>query len=153
MIRFKHYNLIAFIGWILWLPMVISAKVEPDKVTRQIIGRRIVPMINICVEGQPCAENAYIPPAANREPWSGATVYKLHCSTCHEKGQLGAINVHDSVAWKAKAIVGYDKLLEVVITGVGAMPKKGTCTSCSDAELKDAIKYMVEFNSNSAKKE
>jgi len=37
---------------------------------------------------------------------------------------------------------GLDGLLAKAITGLNAMPPKGTCGECSDAELKAAIQKM-----------
>lgn len=37
---------------------------------------------------------------------------------------------------------GLDGILAKAITGINAMPPKGTCADCSDEELKGAIKKM-----------
>ena len=37
---------------------------------------------------------------------------------------------------------GLDGILAKAITGINAMPPKGTCADCSDDELKGAIKEM-----------
>jgi cytochrome c5 len=39
---------------------------------------------------------------------------------------------------------GVDGLLATAISGLNAMPPKGTCAACSDEELKVAIEYMLK---------
>ena len=43
---------------------------------------------------------------------------------------------------RAKEQGGLDGLLAKAISGINAMPPKGTCADCSDDELKAAIKHM-----------
>ena len=40
--------------------------------------------------------------------------------------------------------VGMDALMVSTLNGIGAMPAKGLCMSCSDNELADAVVYMVD---------
>jgi cytochrome c5 len=49
----------------------------------------------------------------------------------------------DKEAWAPRIATGVDAMLAVAIQGKNAMPPKGACMSCSDAELKAAIEYMV----------
>ena len=39
--------------------------------------------------------------------------------------------------------MGIDTLVESVTNGKGAMPPRGTCTDCSDNDLRAAVEYMV----------
>ncbi len=59
-------------------------------------------------------------------------------------GLLGAPKVGDKAEWgkRAKEQGGLDGLLAKAISGINAMPPKGTCADCSDDELKAAIKHM-----------
>ena len=34
--------------------------------------------------------------------------------------------------------------MDSTINGINAMPAKGTCMSCSDDELADAVTYMID---------
>ena len=67
-----------------------------------------------------------------------------HCGACHTPGVLGAPKIGDAAAWKTRADAkgGVDGLLKSAIAGINAMPPKGTCATCSDDELKGAIKKM-----------
>lgn len=71
-------------------------------------------------------------------------VIAKHCNACHGTGLLGAPKIGDKAAWKARADKegGLDGVLAKAITGVNAMPPKGTCADCSDDDLKGAIKEM-----------
>jgi cytochrome c5 len=74
---------------------------------------------------------------------SGEEVYNSACLACHSVGVAGAPKLGDSGAWSARAGKGIDTLLSSVVNGLNAMPPKGTCTTCSDDELKAAIEYML----------
>ena len=67
-----------------------------------------------------------------------------HCNACHGTGLLGAPKIGDTAAWKERADHqgGLDGILAKAITGINAMPPKGTCMTCSDEELKGAIEKM-----------
>jgi cytochrome c5 len=51
--------------------------------------------------------------------------------------------VGDSAAWAPRIAQGKDKLLANATNGLNAMPPKGLCMACSEAELQGAIEYMV----------
>ncbi len=67
-----------------------------------------------------------------------------HCAVCHNIGLLGAPKIGNSADWQrvADARGGLDGLLKSAISGVNAMPPKGACNECSDADLKAAIQKM-----------
>ncbi|MGV8268498.1 c-type cytochrome, partial [Pseudomonas aeruginosa] len=75
---------------------------------------------------------------------SGEDIVGKTCNTCHGTGLLGAPKVGDKAEWgkRAKEQGGLDGLLAKAISGINAMPPKGTCADCSDDELKAAIKHM-----------
>lgn len=83
-----------------------------------------------------------LPMAANAER-SGEEVYKTKCFVCHASGVAGAPKVGDAAAWEARVAKGDEALLATAKTGIGAMPPKGTCMDCSDAELQAAINHML----------
>ena len=81
--------------------------------------------------------------AAAAGPRSGDKVYNSACVACHSVGVAGAPKVGDNAAWAGRASKGVDGLLATAISGLNAMPPKGTCADCSDEELKAAIEYML----------
>ncbi len=74
---------------------------------------------------------------------SGEAVYSATCTACHATGAAGAPIVGNKEAWAPRIATGLDMLLNSALKGKNAMPARGTCTNCSDAELKAAIEYMV----------
>jgi cytochrome c5 len=73
----------------------------------------------------------------------GQKIYQTSCHVCHATGVAGAPKLGDKEAWAPRIATGMDALLTSAINGKNAMPPKGTCMSCSDADLKAAIEYMV----------
>jgi len=63
---------------------------------------------------------------------------------CHGTGVAGAPKVGDKDAWAQRIAQGNEKLYENAIKGIKAMPPRGTCADCSDADLKAAVDHMVE---------
>lgn len=75
---------------------------------------------------------------------SGEELYKTKCSVCHATGVAGAPKFGSAAEWAPRAEKGIDGLLAVSLTGLNAMPPKGTCMDCSDSEMKAAIQYMLD---------
>lgn len=105
------------------------------------IDERLKPVGEVCLQGQPCAGSSSSAAGGAR---SGQEVVTKYCNTCHSIGLLNAPKVGDTAAWapRAEAKGGLDGLLKSAISGINAMPPKGTCADCSDDELKAAIKQM-----------
>ena len=82
--------------------------------------------------------------AAPAAPLGGAEVYDTYCATCHAGGVGGAPTFADVDAWAPRISKGMDALMVSTLNGIGAMPAKGLCMSCSDNELADAVTYMVD---------
>ena len=72
----------------------------------------------------------------------GESVYNSMCFACHKTGIAGAPLFGDKTLWAPRIATGLDAMLGSVINGKGAMPPRAG-TSLSDAELKDAVAYMV----------
>ncbi|CAM2891834.1 c-type cytochrome [Legionella anisa] len=74
----------------------------------------------------------------------GETLYKQHCSVCHNMGINGSPKLGDSASWNALIKTGINKLYDVSIRGNAIMPAKGGCASCTTEDIKAAVNYMVE---------
>lgn len=112
-----------------------------EPMTQEAILHRIKPLGMVetesgLVEAKPLAPQAL---AAN----AGEVRYKNTCAVCHDAGIAGAPKFRDAADWKPRMSVGIDGMLASAIKGKGAMPPRGTCTQCSDEELKAAIEYML----------
>lgn len=68
--------------------------------------------------------------------------YDKSCAFCHASGAAGAPKVADAAAWKPRLAKGQDALLKSVKNGLNAMPAKGMCNDCTDAEFKALIQYL-----------
>ncbi len=74
----------------------------------------------------------------------GKKIYDTKCFTCHNTGVAGAPKLGDKASWAPRIATGEAAMMEIVMKGKGAMPPKGTCMDCSDADLKATVDYMVE---------
>lgn len=74
---------------------------------------------------------------------SGDAIYKRVCFACHDTGAAGAPKVGDKAAWAPRIAKGMDALTNNTLNGINAMPPRGTCADCSDADLKGVVEYMV----------
>ena len=90
---------------------------------------------------QPAAATADAGAAA--EPKSGSDIYNSNCMACHGTGAAGAPKMGDAAAWAPRIAKGMESLLANATNGLNAMPPKGLCMACSDADLQAAIEYMV----------
>lgn len=75
---------------------------------------------------------------------SGDEIYNSKCKVCHAAGVAGAPKLGDKAAWETRIAQGMDTLVANAINGLRAMPPKGTCMDCSEADLKASVEYMVE---------
>ncbi len=76
----------------------------------------------------------------------GQKRYEDTCHICHGPGLAGAPKFGDKDEWAPRIAEGMDTLLQHAIHGYKAMPPKGTCMSCSDDEIKEAIEYMISHS-------
>lgn len=80
--------------------------------------------------------------AANADD-TGQKIYKEKCFACHDAGVAGAPKLGDKAAWEPRLAEGMDTVMKIVMNGKNAMPPKGTCMDCSEADLKAVVDYMV----------
>lgn len=73
----------------------------------------------------------------------GEDVYKTVCAVCHGAGIAGAPKFGDKAAWKARVAQGMPALYNNALKGIRAMPAKGTCATCTEKEIKNAVDFMV----------
>lgn len=114
-----------------------SATMMPQQ-SNDDIKERIAPVAQVRVAGASAAASG----AAGGER-SGDAVYNKFCSACHTSGVLGAPKLNNAADWEPRLAQGMDTVLKHAIEGYNAMPPKGTCNDCSDAEIQAAIDYMT----------
>lgn len=118
--------------------------VSAQAATNEEIAERIKPVGEVCIQGEECKGVGAVAVAAGGGARSADDVVGTYCGACHTAGVLGAPKIGDSADWKKRAAEqgGLDGLLAKAISGINAMPPKGTCADCSDDELKAAIEKM-----------
>ena len=134
---------------VLAIILVITATSLTSEVTEYkpetVVIENIKPVGQVYVAGEsepePVAMAADTGAASG--PKSGEEIYNSNCMACHATGAAGAPKVGDAAAWAPRIAKGMDTLLVSATNGLNAMPPKGLCMTCSDAELQGAIEYMV----------
>lgn len=70
--------------------------------------------------------------------------YKKSCYACHGFGANGAPKSFDAEQWAPRLEKGMDTLVKHARDGFNAMPPKGLCFDCSDADYQALIEYMAK---------
>ena len=113
-------------------------------VVADTMQERTKPVGSVCMAGEDCAKTKSDDAAATTAGRSGQAVYDSKCASCHATGAANAPKLGDTAAWSARIAKGSDALYTSALSGFGAMPPKGLCFDCSDAEIKATVDYMVE---------
>jgi cytochrome c5 len=118
--------------------------VTAQATTDEAIAERLKPVGEVCIQGEECKGVGAVAVAAGGGARSADDIITKHCAACHSTGLLNAPKIGDTAAWKERADHqgGLDGILAKAITGINAMPPKGTCADCSDDELREAIQKM-----------
>ncbi|GIZ13748.1 cytochrome c5 family protein [Pseudomonas sp. NCCP-436] len=118
--------------------------VTAQATTDEAIAERLKPVGEVCIAGQECKGVEAVAATAGGGARSADDIIVKHCNACHGTGVLGAPKIGETAAWKERADHqgGLDGLLAKAISGINAMPPKGTCNDCSDDELLEVIKKM-----------
>ena len=78
----------------------------------------------------------------------GEKVYRRVCARCHDKGISGAPKLGDREAWKVRIPTGINNLVRNAIEGYqgnqGVHPPRGGDRNLSDAQIGEAVRFMVE---------
>jgi cytochrome c5 len=103
-------------------------------------------------QSKPGAAGAGVPATIAPPPQptmaDGKRIYEKSCSVCHAQGIGGAPKLGDKAAWAPLIKQNMDVLFGHTINGYNNMPARGNCTSCTNAELEAAVKYMAQQSSD-----
>ena len=79
---------------------------------------------------------------------AGKVIYDNSCSSCHKSGIMGAPKLGDKAAWAPRIAQGTNALVSHATKGYkgkkGLMPSKGGNAKLTDAQIGDAVSYMVK---------
>lgn len=106
------------------------------------VNARTAPVGKVYVEGDEIPNAAPVVTVA-AGPRTGDAIYKTSCSACHATGAAGAPKFGDKAAWAPRVKKGEAALMTSLTKGINAMPPKGMCMDCSDAELKAVLTHML----------
>lgn len=118
--------------------------VTAQATTDEAIAERLKPVGEVCIMGEECKGVGAVAAVAGGGARTADDIVTKHCSACHATGVLDAPKIGDTAAWKKRADEqgGLDGILARAISGINAMPPKGTCADCTDDELREAIQKM-----------
>lgn len=98
---------------------------------------------NAPAEAAPAEQPAAAAAPSAEDLAAGKKVYGSICMACHDSGLAGAPKVGDAAAWTERRKQGLDVMVGHAINGLNAMPPKGGNPTLSDAEIKQAVEYML----------
>ena len=78
---------------------------------------------------------------------AGKAVYDSGCVACHSSGLVGAPKLGDAAAWRPRIATGVAAMVSTVRAGKGAMPPKGGMAALTEAQMLNAVHYMVAQSS------
>jgi len=82
--------------------------------------------------------------AAKPDPAKGKTAYDANCASCHATGVAGAPKLGDKAAWESRLGQGYATLYDHALKGIRGMPAKGGNADLPEADLANAVGYMIQ---------
>lgn len=113
---------------------------------RDEIAQRLKPVGQVHLEDNSTQAKA-LPTEAPKTPENpGQLTYEHYCVVCHGSGIAGAPKFRDKADWEPRFLKVNHKISDLVpiaMKGMNAMPPKGTCAECTEADIEAAIRYMV----------
>ncbi len=74
----------------------------------------------------------------------GQRIYNRTCVVCHGEGVGGAPRPGAHSDWEYRLSFGIEDVYLNAIEGMGpAMPPRGLCTDCSDAQMRAVVDFMT----------
>ena len=105
----------------------------------RMAARRIAALGVVLAALWPPASEAGDAPLGARQ----AAIFQLTCAQCHARPGLGVPQVGDAAAWTERAARGEETLLANTIAGLRGMPPLGTCSFCSEEDLRLLIRFLT----------
>jgi aldose sugar dehydrogenase len=77
------------------------------------------------------------------EQRTGATVFRTACAQCHQSKRAGVPQVTRPQDWQLSQKTR-QMLYQHALEGYGAMPPKGLCDNCSEAEIRAGVDHILQ---------
>lgn len=142
----KKISLLLAVLGLAFVGSVFAAQSAGVDAKKQALIDRITAVGKVCIEGQACegveAVAAAPVAAAGGAARSGEDVYKTNCSACHATGAAGAPIHGNKGDWGPRLAKGKETLYKHAMEGFNAMPPKGMCMTCSEAEIHAAVDFV-----------
>ncbi len=135
-----------------WLAVGI-AHTDPGAYNRggvlqeRLIDRRLAPIGDVQIAGNSVTQMATATPVAasagNAAAQTGKQIWEGTCSACHASGALGAPKIGNRTEWAPHLAKGLAVLEDHALHGYKMMPAHGGNPALSDAEVIQALEYMI----------
>ncbi len=145
--------LVAFAIGAYWLAIYIAGN-EPGSYDRggptqeKLIDQRLAPIGDVQVAGNSGTQAASSAPApvsgsASAVAQTGKQIWEGTCSACHQTGALGAPRISNKAEWAPHLAKGLAVLEDHALHGFKSMPAHGGNPALTDAEVIQALEYML----------
>lgn len=129
--------------YIVFLLMSVNYAVCYGQVSREeAIEKRIMPVARAHIT-QSVGEKAEMKKVVKAAKFDVQAKYKTVCAACHATGAAGAPKVGDKDAWAKFLREDIEVVYYKAIHGNKGMPPRGTCSQCTDDQIKKLVDYMV----------
>lgn len=126
------------IGIVAFVPDVFARLT--GSLSAEAISERLQPIGKVNIDGASAASIA-APQKGNGGP---KDIYENNCKMCHQTGLAGAPKFGNKADWAPRVSLGFDTLFKAAWGGIRAMPPKGNCLNCTEADIKATIEYMID---------
>lgn len=124
--------------------MLVMPLYAMDDFDRQQVLQRIRPIGSVRVQGQTSTPAKPVADVPKTRLEAGQATYEKYCVVCHQNGLAGAPRFRLATDWKLRLDKqSIDGLTATAVKGFNAMPAKGTCSECTEDDIKQAIRYML----------
>ena len=137
---------VGILGLLILIPMSLHAV---DDFDREQTLQRVSPVGKVHIQETVEPSNATMLEPQTEQKIAvkkncGQATYEQYCVVCHRAGVVGAPKFRNEADWHPRmAKQSIDSLTATALKGLNAMPIKGACQECTDADIKAAIQYMV----------
>lgn len=75
-----------------------------------------------------------------------ALIFQQACAHCHVRPGIGVPILGDPAEWEPRRAQGFDTLLANTVEGFGDMPPLGTCSYCTEDDLRRLVAFTAGYS-------